>query len=51
MSSIGVVETLEYLDGKLSKQELEDKISLNTSKLAKDKIPSTNRNLQRKHQT
>jgi len=35
MSSIGVVETLEYLDGKLSKQELEDKISLNTSKLAK----------------
>ena len=35
MSSIGVIETLEYLDGKLSKQELEDKISLNTSKLAK----------------
>ena len=35
MSSIGVVETLEYLDGKLSKQELEDKISLNTAKLAK----------------
>ena len=35
ISSIGVVETLEYLDGKLSKQELEDKISLNTSKLAK----------------
>ena len=35
MSSIGIIETLEYLDGKLSKQELEDKISLNTSKLAK----------------
>ena len=35
MSSIGVIETLEYLDGKLSKQELEDKISLNTAKLAK----------------
>lgn len=35
MSSIGVIETLEYLDGKLSKQDLEDKISLNTAKLAK----------------
>lgn len=35
MSSIGIIETLEYLDGKLSKQELEDKISLNTAKLAK----------------
>ncbi len=35
MSSIGIIETLEYLDGKITKQELEDKISLNTSKLAK----------------
>jgi tRNA dimethylallyltransferase len=35
MSSIGIVETLEYLDGKLTKQELEEKISLNTAKLAK----------------
>ena len=35
MSSIGIIETLEYLDGKLSKQELEEKISANTAKLAK----------------
>jgi tRNA dimethylallyltransferase len=35
MSSIGIVETLEYLDGKLTKQQLEEKISLNTAKLAK----------------
>lgn len=35
MASIGIVETLEYLDGKLSKQELEEKISSNTAKLAK----------------
>jgi tRNA dimethylallyltransferase len=35
MSSIGIVETLEYLDGKLTKKELEEKISLNTAKLAK----------------
>jgi tRNA dimethylallyltransferase len=35
MASIGIVETLEYLDGKLTKQELEEKISLNTAKLAK----------------
>lgn len=35
MSSIGILETLEYLDGKLNKHELLDKISLNTSKLAK----------------
>ena len=27
MASIGILETLEYLDGKLSKQELEEKIS------------------------
>lgn len=35
MASIGIVETLEYLDGKLTKQELEEKISSNTAKLAK----------------
>jgi tRNA dimethylallyltransferase len=35
MASIGIIETLEYLDGKLTKQQLEEKISLNTSKLAK----------------
>ncbi len=35
MSSIGINETLAYLDGKLNKKELEDKISLNTSHLAK----------------
>ncbi len=35
MASIGIIETLEYLDGKLTKKELEEKISLNTSKLAK----------------
>ncbi len=35
MSSIGIIETLEYLDGKLTKHELEEKISLNTAKLAK----------------
>ena len=35
MGSIGIVETLQYLDGKINKQELEEKISLNTSKLAK----------------
>lgn len=35
MSSIGIIETLEYLDGKLTKQQLEEKISINTAKLAK----------------
>ena len=35
MASIGIIETLEYLDGKLTKQQLEEKISLNTTKLAK----------------
>ena len=35
MSSIGIVETLEYLDGKISKQDLEDKIIQNSLKLAK----------------
>lgn len=35
MSSIGIIETLEYLDGKLTKEQLEEKISINTAKLAK----------------
>ena len=35
MSSIGIVETLEYLDGKIDKKRLEDKIIQNTLKLAK----------------
>ena len=35
MSSIGIVETLEYLDGKIDKKGLEDKIIQNTLKLAK----------------
>ena len=35
MSSIGILETLEFLDGKLNKKQLEEKIALNTSKLAK----------------
>ncbi len=35
MSSIGIVESLQYLDGKLTKEQLEEKISLNTAKLAK----------------
>jgi len=35
MSSIGIIETLEYLDGKLNKEQLEEKISQNTVKLAK----------------
>jgi tRNA dimethylallyltransferase len=35
MNSIGILETLEYLDGKINKQQLEEKISLNTTKLAK----------------
>lgn len=35
MSSIGIVETLEFLDGKLDKKQLEEKIALNTIKLAK----------------
>ena len=26
MASIGIIETLEYLDGKLTKQQLEEKI-------------------------
>lgn len=35
MNSIGILETLEYLDGKINKEQLVEKISLNTSKLAK----------------
>ena len=35
MGSIGIIETLEFLDGKITKKELEEKIALNTAKLAK----------------
>ena len=35
MKSIGIVETLEYLDGKLTKNELIDQISIHTGQLAK----------------
>jgi len=35
MGSIGILETLEFLDGKIDKQQLEDKISINTAQLAK----------------
>ncbi len=35
MSSIGIIETLEFIDGKLTKEQLEERISLNTAKLAK----------------
>ncbi|PLY07323.1 MAG: tRNA (adenosine(37)-N6)-dimethylallyltransferase MiaA [Arcobacter sp.] len=35
MNSIGILETLEYLDGKIDKKQLEEKITLNTAKLAK----------------
>lgn len=35
MASIGIVETLEFLDGRINKLELEEKIALNTTKLAK----------------
>lgn len=35
MSSIGIIETLKYLDGKIDKKSLEDKIIQNTLKLAK----------------
>lgn len=35
MSSIGIIESLEFLDGKLTKKELEEKIAINTAKLAK----------------
>jgi len=35
MSSIGIIETLEYLDGKLTKEQLENKIAITTGQLAK----------------
>jgi tRNA dimethylallyltransferase len=35
MSSIGIKETLDYLDGYLNLEELEEKISTNTARLAK----------------
>ncbi len=35
MGSIGIIETLDYLDSKISKQELEEKIFINTARLAK----------------
>lgn len=38
MNSIGILETLQYLDGKLAKDELVDKISMNTARLAKRQV-------------
>ncbi len=35
MSTIGIVESLEYLDGRINKDQLEEKISVHTSQLAK----------------
>lgn len=35
MASIGIVETLMYLDGKIDKKQLAEKISTNTARLAK----------------
>lgn len=35
MGSIGIIETLDYLDSKISKKELEEKIFTNTARLAK----------------
>jgi tRNA dimethylallyltransferase len=35
MGSIGIIETLEYLDGKISRKQLEEKITVNTAQLAK----------------
>lgn len=35
MSSIGIVETLQYLDGRLNKTQLAEKITINTAQLAK----------------
>ena len=35
MKAIGIVETLDYVDGKLSKQELEEQIVIHTAQLAK----------------
>ena len=38
MASIGIIETLEYLDGRLTKKELEEKIATNTARLAKRQV-------------
>jgi len=38
MKSIGIKETLDYLDGKLDRKRLEEKISVNTSRLAKRQV-------------
>ncbi len=35
MGSIGIVETLEYLDGRIDKKQLEELISIHTAQLAK----------------
>jgi len=35
MGSIGIVETLQYLDSKINKKELEELISIHTAQLAK----------------
>lgn len=35
MATIGISEVLDYLDGKLNKTQLEDQITLNTTRLAK----------------
>jgi len=35
MGSIGIVETLDYLDGKINKEQLEEQIYIHTSQLAK----------------
>jgi len=35
MKSIGIVETLDYLDGKLTKKQLEEQIFIHTAQLAK----------------
>ena len=35
MNSIGIVESLDYLDGKIYKKQLEELISIHTAQLAK----------------
>jgi tRNA dimethylallyltransferase len=42
MKSIGIKETLEYLDGKYDKKVLLDKISTNTARLAKRQVTFNN---------
>jgi tRNA dimethylallyltransferase len=50
MSAIGIIETLEYLDGKIkTKKELEEKIALNTAKLAKRQNTFNKGQFQNKH--